>query len=163
MAVKGAVSSFNPQGFFLALWLTSVSHTRACEFEPRSAQSDRNHKSFSKITYCPFKKNESVISLVYSWWAKWRQHAWVQNICICCGSTGWLLHFMCCRQVQPVWQAAEEEVGGCLDSNLDKNLALHMHRTTFVGFLQHSLDWRVAHSLGGSDDTGLSRKLCPPH
>lgn len=50
----------------------------------------------------------------------------------------------------------------CLDSSLDKNLALHVHRTTFVWVLHHSPSCcQLALVLGRTDDTGLSRTYVP--
>lgn len=50
-----------------------------------------------------------------------------------------------------------------LDFNLDKNLALHMHNSTFVGVCHH---WpsccQVTLSLGSSDKHHSIEKVCPP-
>lgn len=50
----------------------------------------------------------------------------------------------------------------CLDSSLNKNLAIHIHRTTFVGVFQRSSSCcQLVLVLGRSDDTGLSRTYVP--
>lgn len=59
------------------------------------------------------------------------------------------------RQLRRDWWA-------CLDSTVDKNMALHMHRTTFVWVLHHSQSCcQLALVLGRTDDTGLSRTYVP--
>ncbi len=59
------------------------------------------------------------------------------------------------RQLRRDWWA-------CLDSSLDKNTALHVHRTTFVWVLHHSPSCcQLALVLGRTDDTGLSRTYVP--
>lgn len=50
----------------------------------------------------------------------------------------------------------------CADSSLDKNMALHVHRTTFVWVLHHPPSCcQLALVLGRTDDTGLSRTYVP--
>lgn len=59
------------------------------------------------------------------------------------------------RQLRRDWWA-------CVDSSLDKNTVLHVHRTTFVWVLRNPPSCcQLALVLGRTDDTGLSRTYVP--
>lgn len=71
-----------------------------------------------------------------------------------------LLHFP--QMVNRKVRQRRRDWWACLDSSLDKNMALHVHRTTFVWVLRRSPSCcQLVLVLGRTDDTGLSRTCVP--